>query len=258
MNSKSILVALAIVLGEVAFATAKEPLRPDELRKLADAAEAQARVTGCEDAAGVVDNLVELRRKPAFRALETAMVDSWAAALSNLDGIAADDMRKTIVLCSSWALPKPSFVAFLRTAVGRVEQGGLDRQVFLWCQWPLEGPLNGFLIRNHADPDVRDVIIRSRDIFKDVPTRAASYDRMLTGEALRDLTDSEFRQADRPRAAASADGQRKAVNSATARSGISEKPTRPEGRPVLGRNVLLSTVGLFLVAAAAFLILRKW
>ncbi len=134
-----------------------------------------------------VDTLPEACSRPEYRALQEALKQDWPVAISNLNEIAKTDLEKTIVLCSSWYISKEDFAVFLGEAATLVEQGELNRDIFMWCQNPFESPLHGFLIRNYKDPRVQDILIRTRAIFSDQPERVATYDRILSGKSLKGL-----------------------------------------------------------------------
>lgn len=184
MNLKAFCAVICIVGGLTMRTFANPPEDVTSFRKLVKAAEEQAVALGCRSASMFVDCLHILHNQPAFVELQSAMVSSWPVAVSNLDAIATTDMQKAIVLCSSWRLPESSFALFLKAVVELVEQGRLDRNLLTWCQHPREGNLTGFIIRHHADPIVKEVIVKSRNIFRDLPKRVDLYDRILTGESL--------------------------------------------------------------------------
>ncbi len=158
----------------------------ERLRRTVDAATRYA-AAHCRNGAVFVDNLLGYNQKPEFRVLQEALKTDWSVAVSNLDVIAKDDLAKTIVLCSAWYISEDDFALLLGEMASRVEKGDLNRDIFRWCQWPFESSLDGYLLRNYANPDVRNIIIRSRTIFKDQPDSVATYDRILSGEALREL-----------------------------------------------------------------------
>ncbi|MGI6749699.1 MAG: hypothetical protein ACOX6A_04180 [Atribacter sp.] len=94
-------------------------------------------------------------------------------------------MEKTIVLCSAWYLSENDFVIFLGEVATLVEQGELNRDIFMWCQNPFESPLACFLDRNYKNPEVQKIVVRTIKIFQDSPERVAAYDSILTGESLK-------------------------------------------------------------------------
>lgn len=173
------------------FASANQSNEIAHLKNLVAQAELQARSFGARDADGLMDAIPNLSHKPEFRALQESLAASWQVALSHLDAIAEDDMAKTILLCSCWSLSDNDFVAFLNSSASLVEEGKLNRDIFRWCQSPMESQLTGFLDRNYKDPGVQEIIIRSRKIFQDQPERVEQYDRMLTGESRRKLEQFE-------------------------------------------------------------------
>lgn len=181
MNLKVGLLTMLLV-GSFSMSTSATENETNRLRELVDSATTRATNARCRNAGMVMDNLLVLRKTPEFLALQESLVNSWQVALSNLDAIAENDMAKTIALCSCWSLSEDDFVGFLRSAAILVEEGKLNRNIYRWCQSPMESPLAGFLSRNYMDPDVQDVIIRSRKIFQDQPERVKHYDMMLTGE----------------------------------------------------------------------------
>lgn len=173
------------------FASANQSDEIAHLKNLVSQAEQQARSFGARDADGLMDAIPNLSYKPEFRALQKSLATSWQVALSHLDAIADDDMAKTILLCSCWSLSENDFVAFLSSSANLVEEGKLNRDIFRWCQSPMESQLTGFLDRNYKDPRVQEIIMRSRKIFQDQPKRVEQYDSMLTGESRRKLEQFE-------------------------------------------------------------------
>lgn len=186
MNHKTILVT-AFLISFCLSAFSENSNDVERLRVTVDAAAQYAKSKPCRQASVIVDNLLVLHVRPEFQALQEALKDDWPIAISNLNEIAKDDIEKTIVLCSTWYVSEEDFVAVLGEVANLVEKGELDRDIFRWCQSPFESPLDNFLIRNYSNPHVRDVIIRSQNIFKDQPEHVAAYDTMLSGEALRKL-----------------------------------------------------------------------
>ena len=178
-------------LGEIMFASANQSNEIAHLKSLVSQAELHARSFGARDADGLMDAIPNLCYKAEFRALQESLAKSWQVALSNLDAFAEDDMAKTILLCSCWSLSTDDFVAVLNSSALLVEEGKLNRNIFRWCQSPVESPLTGFLARNYKDPAVQDVIKRSRKIFQDQPDLVAQYDSLLTGESRRKLEQFE-------------------------------------------------------------------
>lgn len=191
MNHKTNLLSL-LLIGSIfmpAFGSEKDEVL--KLQHLVDAATAQARHAGCLDAEMIVDNFVELNKTYEFRILQDSLVESWQAAVSNLDNIARDDMSKTITLCSCWNLHEANYISFLNECARLVEEKRLNPTIFRWSQSPFESPLTGFLVRNYKNPDVQNIIIRSIKIFKDQPEFVADYNKMLTGESRQKLAGFE-------------------------------------------------------------------
>lgn len=184
---KYVCLLISFFLGGTMFASANQSDEIAHLKNLVSQAELQARSFGARDAAGLMDAIPNLSYKPEFRALQKSLATSWQVALSHLDAIAEDDMAKTILLCSCWALSENDYVAFLSSSASLVEEGKLNRDIFRWCQSPMESQLTGFLDRNYEDLRVQEIIMRSRKIFQDQPKRVEQYDGMLTGESRRKM-----------------------------------------------------------------------
>lgn len=191
MNHKTSLLSLLLLGCFCMSAAIAGPNNLGHIRALVDAATAEASKLGCRNAGMMLDNLMFLQDKAEFRALQDELVNSWKIAVLNLDAVADADMGKAIVLCSCWKLSEEDFVEFLSSTASLVEEGKLDRQLFLWCQSPFASDLSGFLVQNYQDPAVQDIILRSRSIFQDQPERVAYYDSMLTGESRRKLEQFE-------------------------------------------------------------------
>ena len=188
---KYVCLLICIVLGGSTFASGDRSDEIAHIKDLVSQAKLQARRFGARDADGLMDAIPNLSYKPEFRALQNSLATSWNVALSHLDAIAEDDMAKTILLCSCWSLSENDFVAFMISSASLVEEGKLNRDIFRWCQSPLESQLTGFLDRNYKNPRVQEIILRSRKIFQDQPKLVEQYDGMLTGESRRKLEQFE-------------------------------------------------------------------
>jgi hypothetical protein len=112
-----------------------------------------------------------------------------------MDEVAPTDMKKAVAFNSSGSMSESSFLAFLNAVADLVEKGMLDRKYLEWAQFSLESHLSGFLVKHHDQPEVRDIILRSRKIFEDIPGKVASYDAMLTGESKKKIENYEARLA---------------------------------------------------------------
>ncbi len=168
--------------------------REDEvarLKGLLSVAMAQVDRSKCRDATCVVDNLRSWQHKDAFCALQTELIQSWQVALSDLDEIAPTDIEKTIVLCSCWRLSETAFIKFLNATADLADKKGISPELFKWCQWPLEGELNGFLLRKHANPEVQAFVLRSRRILENNPDLKSDYDPVKAEKTLCDLERGE-------------------------------------------------------------------
>lgn len=188
---KYVCLLVSFFLGGTMFVSANQSDEIAHLKNLVSQAEQQARSFGARDADGLMDAIPNLSYKPEFRALQKSLTTSWQVALSHLDTIADDDMAKTILLCSCWSLSENDFVAFLSSSASLVEEGKLNRDIFRWCQSPMESRLSAFLDRNYKDPRVQEIIMRSRRIFQDQPKLVEQYDSMLTGESRRKMKQFE-------------------------------------------------------------------
>jgi hypothetical protein len=211
------------------------------IKSLVGDIETKTRAQGINRPDVLVDTLPEVCSRPEFRALQDALKNDWPVAIANLDEVAKDDLAKTIVLCSSWYLSEDDFAILLGEVASRVEMGNLNRDVFRWCQWPFESPLDGFLIRNYSNTDVRNIIIRSRTIFKDQPDSVATYDRILSGEALREL--KRFEAAIGGKRFSCSKPKQSSV-SAEKGSATAKSPAKPNRR-----FVLPATIGILAVLA---------
>jgi len=183
MNHRASILAIFLIGSFSVSVFATDTGDIEHLKSLVSAATSLAKVSGCRNTDMVMDNLLVLRQKDEFLALQKAMTVSWRLALTHLDVIADSDMAKTITLCSSWELTKENFVQFLNLAADLVENGKLNSEIFWWSQSPFESDLAGFLVKEHAVSEVQALILRSRKIFENNRQRVEIYDKMLTGES---------------------------------------------------------------------------
>lgn len=96
-----------------------------------------------------------------------------------------DDVRKTILLCSGWYMGKQEFGQFLLAVADLADEGKVSPHVFLWCQWPIESPLHGFMLHNR-NPVVREVKAQSAKLF------AAEAERREAAKARGESLDGLF------------------------------------------------------------------
>lgn len=165
----------------------------EKTRELVASAVMRAAGVGCRTVDSLSDNYAGLRSKPEFLALRAQLDNSWETALSNMDVIAKTDMAKAVLLYSFEGLSERDYVAFLRRAADFVERGELNRDIFYTIQSPLNENSQAWavLVRAYKDPDVKDVIMRSKKIFADQSGRAVRYDLMLSGESFKKLKNFE-------------------------------------------------------------------
>ena len=182
---KQIKLILALVVLTMLPLGASEDNDLLNLINLVSNVEVKARAKHITRASSFIENMHHAYYRDEFLALQNAMKTDWPVAVSNLDVIAKDDLTKTIVISSSDHIPEEDFAVFLGEIANLVEQGKLDREIYSWCESPPDGPLRGFLLRNYNNPEVQEVIQRSRKIFKDDPTFVSYYDDILSGDALR-------------------------------------------------------------------------
>ena len=181
MNHKSVLLALSFYVMLIVSAVGKDADEIQRLKRLVDAAEEQARLKGHD----VMEYYHMLHHESEFRILQDALAMSWRIALSNLDAIAENDVAQTIVMGSSWVFPEDEYLAFLNASADLVEAGRLNQRSFLlWGMAPAQGPLYAIFSRKYDRPDVRAVILRVRELFKDDMRFVATCDARLSGEAL--------------------------------------------------------------------------
>ena len=182
---KQIKLILALVVLTMLPLGASEDNDLLNLINLVSNVEVKARAKHIIRASSFIENIHHAYYRDEFQTLQNAMKTDWPVAVSNLDVIAKDDLTKTIVISSSDHIPEEDFAVFLGEIANLVEQGKLDREIYSWCESPPDGPLRGFLLRNYNNPEVQEVIQRSRKIFKDDPTFVSYYDDILSGDALR-------------------------------------------------------------------------
>lgn len=193
MNRSLILFAVLSIHSISVFAGETNELA--RLKTLISTATAYAEQSRCQSAANVVDRLKFWHYKPEFRALQNELHQSWRLAVSHLDDIAPTDMEKTIVLCSCWEIPEDEFIDFLNAIAQLTEDHKLSLQIFKWSKTPFVGPFYGYLLKRHADPEVRAFVLRSRRILENNPNLTDDYDPVRAKKDLRAWTRTERRSS---------------------------------------------------------------
>ena len=153
--------------------------------------ETQARKSRIKDEVGFIDAYFFLQRKEPYISFQKKMGTSSKFILAHFNEIASTEYQKAIVVLSTGKMTRIRFIEFLNALADLVEAGTLDRKFFKWAQSPTEGHLSGLLIREYAEPDVQNIIMRSKKIFQDQPKLVEQYNRMLTGESCRKLEQFE-------------------------------------------------------------------
>ncbi len=187
---KIILILLGLMIVNM-NSIAEQTNRSAYYRKLVQQIEAEAWKSRIRDEVGFVDAYFFLGKQEPYISFQKEMATSSEFVLAHLDEIASTEYQRAIVVMSTWQMRRETFVEFLNAMADLVEAEKLDGKFFKWAQNPTESHLSGLLVREYAEPDIQNIIMRSRKIFHNQPTLLVQYDSMLTGESQRKLDQFE-------------------------------------------------------------------
>lgn len=191
MNHKSLVSAIVSIFFTCVYCVKSQSL--DSIKTDVTFACVLAEKTGCRNLEILVDNYKGLRDKNEFMKLEQELIDAWEPAILRLDYIAPTDMEKAVLMLSCGSLSSREYIKFLLIATDMVEKGDLDTKLYSSIQCPHNEKSDAWavLAKNYKDPDVIDIIERSKAIFHDQPERIVYYDRILSGENCKGIHEYE-------------------------------------------------------------------
>ncbi|MDD2230336.1 MAG: hypothetical protein PHY48_13100 [Candidatus Cloacimonetes bacterium] len=131
----------------------------------------------------------------SFNQLLCVMNENWKIAISNLDYVAPSDIEKAILLYSCSSLYKEAYIELLKNLTQLTENGELNSEIYYSVQNPYNEQSDAWsvLAKEYQNPDVIDIIERSKVIFKDRPERLEFYNNILSGDNSRQIQEFEMR-----------------------------------------------------------------
>lgn len=106
---------------------------------------------------------------------------NWSAVLAEIDTVAPDERRQTVIIAGAEFLSGANYVSFLSGLLDKYEAGKVKKAALIGAMSP-GGKKYGFLEFNYQHPSVRTLCERAKSLFSDNTELQVLMTDVLSGE----------------------------------------------------------------------------